>query len=49
MELKINLSLTKKEAKSLWRHLVGDIHYTDWDTINEITDELTEILNQKDT
>jgi hypothetical protein len=48
MEVKINLSLDREEAKSLFRHLIDETTHTDWDTLNKITDELEKVLNVKE-
>lgn len=48
MEVKINLSLDREEAKSLLRLLVDETTHNDWGTLNMIANELEKVLNVKD-
>jgi hypothetical protein len=51
MEVKVNLSLDREEAKfllkSLFRYLNGEPIHNDWHNVNEIVDELEKVLNVK--
>lgn len=53
MEVKVNLSLDREEAKSLlkslFRYLTGESIHNDWDNVNKIVDELEKVLNVKST